>query len=273
MVEPQPDNFCASAEPAVLDTDVPSNHLAVHPRNSKESPVGEESHDGVPVGEDFQQMLRPILQGVEALAKVQFEQADMLERVEKVMMHQTTVPKILAETKHALEQRNLVNRAMFEALHSELTTYKDGFLLEAVLRPVIRDLISLYDDVSEIHRQLTLALTTHEQRGTLAGSTLILFENVAAPVNQLEHNRDAILEVLERLDVSLVMLGSGKLDKQAQRAVSVEVAESPEQDQDIVKVVKRGFTWKERVIRPEEVVIKKWKAASASTAVRTTAQA
>jgi molecular chaperone GrpE (heat shock protein) len=208
---------------------------------------------------DFRQSLRPILQGVEAVARAQFEQVDVLDRVEKVMMHQTGVPKILAEAKAALEQRNTVNRAMFEALHAELKTYKDAFLLEAVLRPVIRDLISLYDTISEIHRQLALALSTHEQRGNLSGGALVLFENVAAPANQLEHNRDSILEVLERLDVTIAPVGVGKLDKQSQRAVSLEFTEDPDQDHDVVKVIKRGFLWKDRVIRAEEVVIKKWK--------------
>jgi len=38
---------------------------------------------------------------------------------------------------------------MFEALHTELKTYKDAFILESVLRPVIRDLISVYDDMAD----------------------------------------------------------------------------------------------------------------------------
>jgi molecular chaperone GrpE (heat shock protein) len=272
MVEPQPENCSASAESETQVSDAAPNRLVVHPRNPEGRPADEEIGDGGSVPADFAQSLRHVLHGIESLSRAHFEQVEVLSRVEKVMMHQTAVPKILSETKQALEQRNLINRAMFEALHAELKTYKDAFVLDAVLKPVIRDLISLYDDVSEIHRQLALALISHEQRGTLAGSTLILFENVAAPANQLEHNRDAIIEVLERLDVSLVPLGSGKLDKQAQRAVSVELADDPEQDQDVVKVVKRGFTWRDRVIRPEEVVIKKWKEQQPSASARVPAQ-
>jgi molecular chaperone GrpE (heat shock protein) len=37
------------------------------------------------------------------------------------------------------------------------------------------------------------------------------------------------------------------------------MAEDPDDDGDIVRVVKRGFFWKDRVLRAEEVVIKKWK--------------
>lgn len=259
MVEPQPDNHSDLPDTPEAGSHAVAARLAVHPIDRTGIPEAKENNEGAAGALSFQQSLRPILQGIEAVARAQFEQVDVLDRVERVMMHQTGVPKILTEAKAALEQRNIVNRAMFEALHAELKTYKDAFLLEAVLRPVIRDLISLYDDISEIHRQLALALSAQEQRGNLTGSALILFENVSAPASQLEHNQHSILEVLERLDVTIVPVGTGKLDKQNQRAVSVEFTEDPDQDHEVVKVIKRGFLWKSRVIRAEEVVIKKWK--------------
>ncbi len=272
MVEPQPDNHSDLPDIPPTGGAGVSARIAVHPMKAEEASDGKAAADSGSAVPNFQQALRPILQGIEAVARAQFEQVDVLDRVEKVMMHQTTVPKILAEAKAALEQRNVVNRAMFEALHAELKTYKDTFLLESVLRPVIRDLISLYDDVSEIHRQLALALTTQEQRGSLAGSALILFETVAAPANQLEHNRDLILEMLERLDVTILPVGTGKLDKQTQRAVNVEYTEDPDQDHEVVKVIKRGFMWKDRVVRAEEVVMRKWKEGYLSALGKSTAK-
>ncbi len=262
MVEPQPDNISDlpdTANAGAGETGTPANVRPMKPANNH---AAEDAGDGAAERVNFQQSLRPILHGVEAMARAQFEQVGVLDRVEKMMQAQNGVTKVLTDTRAALEQRNVVNRAMFEVLHGELKTYKDAFVLEAVLRPVIRDIISLYDDIFEIHRQLALALDSQEQRGGLSGSALILFENVAAPAKQLEHNRDAILEVLERLDVTLTAVGTGKLDKLSQRAVSVEFTDSQEQDNDIVKIIKRGFMWKDRVIRPEEVVIKKWKGAS-----------
>ena len=259
MVEPQPDNFSALPDTASAAAPVhgtPANVRAMKP--TWEQPA-QNAQAGTPEHADFQQSLRPILQGVEAMARAQFEQVGVLDRVEKMMLAQNGMGKILTDAKVALEQRNVVNRAMFEVLHGELKSYKDAFLLESVLRPVIRDLISLYDDIFEIHRQLSLALSSQEERGNLAGSALILFENVAAPAKQLEHNRDAIIEVLERLDVTLLPIGSGKLDKLSQRAMSIELTDHPDQDNEIVKVTKRGFMWKDRAMRPEEVVIKKWK--------------
>jgi hypothetical protein len=49
------------------------------------------------------------------------------------------------------------------------------------------------------------------------------------------------------------------VNKQTQRAISVELADSEEEDGDIVRSLKPGFMWRERIVRAEEVVIKKWK--------------
>ncbi len=262
MVEVQPDKIIDLPS----DANAMAGGLEIHAMPAEKAGVE------IPTGEEdvalqgAQQSLQPILHSLEAVARAQFEQVGLLDRVEKAMTQQVGMAKVLAEAKHALEQRNVVSRAMFEALHTELKTYKDAFLLEAVLRPVIRDLISLYDDIFEIHRQLALALASQEQRGAMAGGALMFFETVAAPAKQLEHNRDAILEVLERLDVTLLPSVAGKLDKQTQRAVALEVTTEPHHDNDVVKVTKRGFLWKERVIRAEEVVIKRLHDASQAAA-------
>jgi hypothetical protein len=274
MLEPQPLQSPDSADPAAaVDAGDAAPHANGSSRANGASLQANGSEGSPGEGAGILQAMRPVLQGIEALARAQFEQADMLGRVEKAMLGQEALPRMLTETKQALEQKNSVNRAMFEALHTELKSYKDAFLLESVLRPVIRDLIMLFDDITEIHRQLTVALSTHEARGQLCGGELILFESVLSPAGHLEHNRDAILEVLERLDVTKLPSNTGKLDKRSQRAVSVEMVEDPDLDQQVVKVLKCGFQWKDRLLRPEEVVIKKWQegylAALGSNSART----
>jgi molecular chaperone GrpE (heat shock protein) len=203
--------------------------------------------------------LKPILQGIESLNNAHNENALRLTRIEKALTASEQLPQIIAETRQALDQRNVINRVLFEALHTELKGYKDAFMLDAVLRPVIRDLITLYDDVCEIHRQTTASIAAQESRGEIRGGGIVLLENVATMSRNLEHNVHFILEVLERMDVTLLPINPGKLDKRTQRAVAVEPAESPEQDNMVVKVAKRGFQTRDRVVRAEEVVIQKWK--------------
>jgi molecular chaperone GrpE (heat shock protein) len=156
-----------------------------------------------------------------------------------------------------LDQKNGLNQRMFDAMHEELKGYKDAFLLESVHKPIIRDLISLYDDLEAIHRQVQEAV--EYAANTLADSAAELFEHLKMTDMNIMHNCEFIIEVLARLDVTPLNLGTGKLDKHTQRAVAVESAEHPEADSDIARSVKRGFSWKGRVLRPEEVVIKKWK--------------
>ena len=57
---------------------------------------------------------------------------------------------LVPELRGMVDSKNGLNQSMFSALHQELKGYKDGFLLESVHRPIIRDLISLYDDIHGI---------------------------------------------------------------------------------------------------------------------------
>jgi molecular chaperone GrpE (heat shock protein) len=75
----------------------------------------------------------------------------------------------------------------------------------------------------------------------------------------VEHNVEFILEVLARLEVVLLPQSAGKLDKCKQRAVAVEATDNPDDDTLVVRIIRNGFLWNDRVLRPEEVVIKKWK--------------
>ncbi len=202
--------------------------------------------------------LRPLMDGLEALNSAYNENALRLNRIEKNLTSVESLPQLLGESRQALDQRNVINRVMFEALHTELKGYKDTFMLDAVMKPIIRDLITLYDDMFEIHRQISASIGAQESRGGEAGGAILL-ENVHTLGSNIEHNVHFILEVLERMDVTLLPMNPGKLDKRSQRAVAVEAAETQEQDQSVVKIVKRGFQCKDRVIRPEEVVIQKWK--------------
>jgi molecular chaperone GrpE (heat shock protein) len=211
------------------------------------------------------EMLRPLVQGVQAVGRATAENTQILGKLEKAAGEAADahreLPQVVADLKSIVEQRSAVSRQMFDALHEELKTYKDGFLLDTIHRPMIRDLISLYDDLSQIHAQMNEAVgtlpTSQAPAENVGGGGLFQrFQNILIHV---EHNLHFILEVLARLEVVQLPVGTGKLNKHTQRAVAVEMAEKPEDDMDIARSVKRGFLWKDRVARAEEVVVKKWK--------------
>ena len=183
-----------------------------------------------------------------------------LEAISKTISESVQgLPKTVADLRAMLEMKNAVSHSMFSALHEELKGYKDGFLLQSVYRPIIRELDSLYDDLTEIHRQVAEVIAEGTRDAGDSAVTKKLLDRMRTMEMNLEHNIEFILEVLARLEVTQFPVGTGKLDKCKQRAVAVEATQNPDEDTLVVRSVKRGFLWHERVLRPEEVVVKRFR--------------
>ena len=211
------------------------------------------------------QMLRPLMLGLEAATRAAGENKMLLQKIGEKLdgkvaadaEAQMALPVLADDLRGLLEQKNGVSQRMFAALHEELKGYKDGFLLESVHKPIIRDLISLYDDLTAIHGQMQETLADAVRTSDV--TAISLSERLKTMDMNIEHNCEFLIEVLARLEVTLLPVGKGKLDMVTQRALAVEITSEREADGEIVRTLKRGFMWKGRVIRPEEVVMKKWK--------------
>jgi hypothetical protein len=166
--------------------------------------------------------LDEVLQQLESLTAAQGANGGMLEKIDASLATQETMQRLMGDAKLVIEQRNVVNKAMFEALHAELKGYKDGFLMEALQRPIIRDLISIFDDTTDILRQLRVNMVMQESRGGVTGGAIVLLENVNSACVNIEHNIGFVIEVLERMEVTMMPTNTGKLDKQRQRANAIE---------------------------------------------------
>ncbi len=98
------------------------------------------------------------------------------------------------------------------------------------------------------------------QRAMPSEHAVKLLERLKTMDMNIEHNCEFILEVLARLEVTLMPVGCGQARQaDAARRGGRDRRKIPTQDRMIVRSVKRGFMWKDRVLRAEEVVIKKWK--------------
>lgn len=204
-------------------------------------------------GPDLLQMLRPLVLGMEALARATGESTSVLMKLEAAATAQQTLPQFMTSVQENMDDRHALNQELFNALHQELKGYKDDFLLEVMYKPIIRDVITLFDDLTQIHQQLNVLLKDQEAAGeTVHQSLRNLRDNI-------DHKVEFVVELLARMGVTRLDPMTGKLDKAMQRAVAVEMAASEEEDSEVVGSLKPGFGWRERVIRPEEVVIKKWK--------------
>ncbi len=146
----------------------------------------------------------------------------------------------------AIRDSETVNQKLFDSLHEELLSYRDNFVRDALQKPFIRDLMVLFDDLSRISAQLAASATEES-----APAQVQLRDN-------LENTLHFLMEILHRLEVTEIE-PSETFDRNLHRVVSVEPAESPEEDGRIVARMKRGFLWREKVLRPEEIVVRRFR--------------
>ncbi len=146
----------------------------------------------------------------------------------------------------ALRNTESVNQRLFNSLHEELRGYRDNFLRDSLQKPVIRDLILLFDDLTVLAAQM-------ENSG--AGDQE-LDEKPKQWSSNLENVIHAVVEILQRLEVHQIE-PKEKADRALHKVVSFEAAETAEEEGLIVRRLKAGFVWREQVMRAEEVVVKR----------------
>src|SRR5438874_1704234 len=94
--------------------------------------------------------LQPVVAAIEAIGNAVNENAAALQQLRE---HVTTQQANTMAAPDGVAEKNTLNQRLFDCLHEELRTYKDGFLLEILQRPVACDLITLFDDLSVLHKQ------------------------------------------------------------------------------------------------------------------------
>ncbi len=143
----------------------------------------------------------------------------------------------------ALRNTETVNQRLFNSLHQELKSYRDNFLRDSLQKPFLRDLVMLFDDLSSLTAQMTSVET---KKGAVRQWSV-----------NLENAIHALMEILHRMEVTEIE-AKEMVDHALHRVVSYEPADFAEDDGRIVMRVKRGFLWRDQVLRPEEVVAKRF---------------
>ena len=200
----------------------------------------------------FLQALRPLVLGLEGLGRATIANTQKIDQLLEKQGAQTSLFETISGNQAAPKEG--INQQLFDALHDELRGYKDNFLLEILQKPIIRDLILLYDDLSEMHSRLELFLKDNNPEEPTPREFLRHFEM------NLDHAVSSVIETLARLDVVCLERSSGKLDPHKHRAVAVVEAATPDENGEIHQSLKPCFVWRDRIFRAEEVSLKKWSA-------------
>jgi molecular chaperone GrpE (heat shock protein) len=208
----------------------------------------------------FIQMLRPLIVGIEAIARSQAETTRMLSSLQeaksKVTPAEEPSPSAAIQTIHEkLDQKASLNERLFNALHDELRTYKDDFLFDLLQKPIIKDLITLHDDLAALRNHKSADYSKPEASSDREKH---LLERVQTFEQNLDHSVHALEEVLARMQVERMEPHPGKLDKRSQKVISVEITNNPDEHDNVLRSLRPGFRWRDRMVRPEEVIIKKY---------------
>lgn len=141
----------------------------------------------------------------------------------------------------SIRDSDSMNQRLFDSLHQEMIKYRDNFLLESLQKPFIRDLLGLFDDLTAIAGQVTSSEDEAEE------------SRVKQWRENIENTIHALLEILNRLEVCEIEARE-RVDRTLHKVVSLEPTSDPDEDERIVKRLRPGFMWREKVLRPEEVV-------------------
>ncbi len=213
-----------------------------------EKTLPENGWNGQKSGEQFAQILeefRTVNGRMTGFEKAVLERLEKLENAEKNDFAEQF--RRMDENMVALRNTETVNQRLFDSLHDELIKYRDNFLHESLQKPFIRDLVTLFDDLSGLSSQLQSAVDSSEgKRGALGQWR-----------DNLENAIHSLTEILHRMEVSEIE-PKEMVDRAFHRVISYEPADYAEEDGRIVMRVKRGFLWRDQVLRPEEVVAKRF---------------
>jgi len=152
----------------------------------------------------------------------------------------------LGALRQLVEQRlseDGVREKAFDQLYEELKAYKEDWQFQAE-KPLLLDLLLFYDSLNWFQESL---VKQEMSRDVVADSFQYLI--------------DEFLELLYRRDV-VPMESARVFDRKRHKAVQVVDTQDKSQDQSIQQVLKRGFNRGDRILRAEEVVIRRHKPVS-----------
>ena len=280
----------------------------------------EQSSDAQTASEmDTATELEPASSSLNVLAEINQRLGVLQEFLEKPNAHKQETPPLQSESAQTDQRltdlhelfdkqiaRNQNQKQMFDTIYREMTGYKEDALLDAYHKPIIHNLIQLYDKLELVESELVKIDKTIESQFEIGNKTLellepliesasgrelkrILSEELPQDVGQfrehlkeglsqfrtqfqsvakeallqfqanLENVRYELEEVLYRMDVTPYEEHPEKLDPKLHKTFKAKQTADPDKDREVEEIHKTGFYWREKVFRPEEVTIFRYK--------------
>lgn len=127
----------------------------------------------------------------------------------------------------------------YDVLYDEMRQYKENFLWQCQ-KPLFMDLITLFDSILRVERQYEA------------------MEGMEKVAGDFRYLKDELLETLYRYDVELIEEHPDRLDIGFQKPIKRVDTDDPAEDRAVVKVVREGFAREGMILRPQEIVVKRY---------------
>jgi molecular chaperone GrpE (heat shock protein) len=153
---------------------------------------------------------------------------------------------LLQEIKETIQSKldyDAVKEKAFDKLYEEMRRQKEASdLLDRAVKPILSDLLLLFDTMRKYETSL---LNQSISNGDL--------------LQEFRYISDELLEILYRQEVLPIDEDTSEpFNSKIHKATKTENAESKDDDFKIMSIVRNGFTWRDKVLRPQEVVIKRF---------------
>lgn len=151
---------------------------------------------------------------------------------------------LLHEIKEVIQGRleyDAVKEKAIDKIDDELKFYRDGFVFQSQ-KSIFIDLMLLYDSLERI-----LNSVTNEE--------VFSQEKLA---EHLETFKEELLEILYRRDITPFDEHPEVLDYKLHKTVKTLPTDEENENNKVDRIIKIGFRWNDKILRPEEVIIKKY---------------
>jgi molecular chaperone GrpE (heat shock protein) len=175
---------------------------------------------------------------------LQRELSRVFKTLDELRSHLSTARERIEGLQEQFSQRLAYDAAkdgMIRTLSDEVSRYRDDWFARQ-LRPLVLDCVHLLDTLEAVQAGL------HPTAQPPA-------DEISEKLNVV---RAELLELLARQDVTPFDSHPDRLDPRLHRTLAVEETDTPADDKAISRVVRTGFMWRTQVLRPEEVVVKKF---------------
>jgi len=155
----------------------------------------------------------------------------------------TDLPVTLNDIRDLIERKIVYDETkerMFNVLYEQLKGYQKEFL-ESLQKPIINNLLVLYDDINKLKNMALIEISDKRV------------------INGIEAIETELLNILYQLDIVPFEKHPEILDPKLHKTVKVVETTEITEDKKVVEILKAGFSWQDKILRPEEVIIKRFK--------------